>query len=491
MQQSYQHELPPGTRLDSFEIAQLLGTGGFGVTYRAHDRSLQRDVAIKEYLPSGLALRTSDGTTVVPRSEADKQGYQYGLRRFLDEARTLARFNHPNIVRVSRYLEANGTAYLVMDYEKGVTLAHHLVKVRTMDETWLRSIMIPLLEGLAAIHAQEFLHRDIKPGNVFLRRSGAPLLLDFGAARQALGGRLQNVTTMLTPGYAPFEQYHSDETQGPWTDIYAVGATLLHCLTGEAPPAATQRMAALFERGLDPAQERLDKERARISGHLLQVIAWMLKPYPKQRPQSAHEVLNALGVQRPATSQDGSPLTLNPSGGGGDPSSPKTVRTAPEVPTGSNLPPETLRRMADTLARYVGPPATALVSKAARSASSVRELAEFLADFVPDDEARQDFVTRSFRSEPAAANTTAGSVSDPEAPTMGPADIPSAARVGLSEEALRAAESAMAHYAGPISKVLVSRSAKKARTLDELHQLLARELRDPSERAAFLARVRE
>src|SRR3990172_6983225 len=192
MSQVYHGSLPVGTRIESYEIASVLGVGGFGITYKGYDHSLHCNVAIKEYLPHGLALRTADGSTVIPRSDNDKNYYQYGLQRFLDEARILAKFKERSIVRVSRFLEANGTGYLVMDYEEGDSLAERIKRAGPLDEAEIRALLPSVLHGLRAVHAKGIMHRDIKPGNIFLRRDGSPGVLDFGAARQALGGKTKN-----------------------------------------------------------------------------------------------------------------------------------------------------------------------------------------------------------------------------------------------------------------------------------------------------------
>src|SRR5712692_4493929 len=203
MAETYHGALPVGSHIESYEIAGVLGIGGFGITYKGYDHSLHCDVAIKEYLPHGLAFRTGDGTTVIPKSDNDKKSYDYGLKRFLEEARILAKFKERSIVRVSRFLEINGTAYLIMDYEDGESLAEYLQKSGVLMEAEIRAIILPILEGLSAVHEKDFLHRDIKPGNIYLRKDGPPVLLDFGAARQALSERTQALTGMVTPGYAP------------------------------------------------------------------------------------------------------------------------------------------------------------------------------------------------------------------------------------------------------------------------------------------------
>ena len=294
--------LPIGTRIESYEIASILGIGGFGITYKGYDHSLHCDVAIKEYLPSGLALRTADGATVSPKSDQDKKYYDYGLQRFLEEARILAKFKERSIVRVSRFLESNGTAYLIMDYEDGESLAEYLQKCGVLSEAEILAIMLPVLEGLGAVHAKDFLHRDIKPGNIYLRKDGPPVLLDFGAARQALGEQTRALTGMVTPGYAPFEQYNSRTRQGPWTDLYAIGATIYHALSGKAPAESPERIAALQEQEADPMKPAVEAGQGRYRAEFLSVVDWMLAPSPKDRPQHVEQVLEHLRAIGPAPS---------------------------------------------------------------------------------------------------------------------------------------------------------------------------------------------
>ena len=283
--------LRPGTLLDVYEIEQVLGTGGFGVTYKARDRSLACAVAIKEYFPAHLAFREGDQDTLTPHSAEHGENYRWGLGRFLDEARTLARFKEPGVVRVSRLFEANGTAYLVMDYVEGISLDQRLRRHGVLSEEMALGILRPLLQGLRAVHAQNIMHRDIKPGNIYLKQDGEPVLLDFGAAREALEGASAAMTMIVTPGYAPMEQYTRDERQGPWSDLYALGATLFHCLYGRPPAAAPDRLSQQVNGSGDPLEPQLDELGKRVSPALIGLLRDLMALSIQDRPASADQVL--------------------------------------------------------------------------------------------------------------------------------------------------------------------------------------------------------
>ena len=233
--------LQPGQTIGRYRVVAVLGQGGFGITYRAVDTELGREVAIKEYLPTALAVR-KDGVTVVPRSRSAAEDLAWGLERFVSEGRTLAALHRaPGIVKVHDYLQANGTAYLVMELVDGETLHERIVRAGPLDAAEIDRILAPLLDGLEQVHAAGFLHRDIKPANILLDAKGQPTLIDFGASRAAIAGRTQAMTAVFTPGYAPVEQFTS-APQGAWTDIYSLAATLYHAITGEPPLNAIDRM---------------------------------------------------------------------------------------------------------------------------------------------------------------------------------------------------------------------------------------------------------
>ena len=272
--------LPQGTRIQDFEFHRVLGQGGFGITYLGWNMALDIPVAIKEYLPSDLATREYD-LSVVPQSSQAASDFEWGLDRFIDEARILARFHHPNIVRVHHFFQAHSTAYIVMEYAEGETLSAFLERKGTLTETELKAILYPLLDGLEVVHRADFLHRDIKPGNIIIRdEDNSPVLLDFGSARQAIGTRSRSVTSIITPGYAPIEQYSSRGDQGPWTDIYALGGVCYRALTSEVPDDATERVR---NDPLIPVSERCVGQ---ASVGFLSAIDWALQVDEGDRPQS-------------------------------------------------------------------------------------------------------------------------------------------------------------------------------------------------------------
>ncbi|MGE0736143.1 MAG: right-handed parallel beta-helix repeat-containing protein [Alphaproteobacteria bacterium] len=285
--------LPSGHVLNDYRILAVLGHGGFGITYLAEDTKLRMQVAIKEYLPNEIAVR-ADGLTVRSKSSDDDGDFQWGLDRFLREAQTLARFKHPNIIGVRRYFEAHGTAYMVMDYEDGESLSDVLNERPDMSEAEIGRLLFPLLDGLETVHKGQTLHRDIKPGNIYVRRDGTPVLLDFGAARTAIGRRSASLNKVFTPGYAPAEQYETDGEQGPWTDIYAMAAVLYRIIGGEAPPEATKRTGAMARKQRDPMRPAIQVGEGRFSHGFLEAIDWALSVVEDERPRSIAEWRAAL-----------------------------------------------------------------------------------------------------------------------------------------------------------------------------------------------------
>lgn len=291
---THHNALPTGSMLMEYRLESVLGAGGFGITYLAFDTNLEKKVAIKEYLPSSIAVR--NGTAVLPTSRAHEQDYRWGLDRFIQESRTLARFSHPHIVRVNRFFEANGTGYMVMDYEDGEPLSSYLQRNPFPAEAALKALMAPLLDGLEQVHAAEFLHRDIKPDNIFVRKDGGAVLIDFGSSRQAVGGSVQALTTIVSPGYAPFEQYTTSAEQGPWSDIYSLAGVFYFAVTGHSPPDAITRMKS------DTLAQGLGAARLRYSVPLVDAIGWGLALEEANRPRTIAQWRDALFGQRGANS---------------------------------------------------------------------------------------------------------------------------------------------------------------------------------------------
>ena len=282
--------LPRGTLLaDDYCIERVIGSGGFGITYEAEDVKLRARVAIKEYYPVEFGDRDLT-MSVRPRTESQRQTFEWGRSSFLAEAQTLVRFRHPSIVRVTRVFEANSTAYMVMELEEGRDFGAWLRELdRPPMQDELDQFVAPLLEALALMHTNHFLHRDIAPDNVIIRDDGTPVLLDFGAARRAVAQMTRTVTGIVKPGFSPVEQYSTDvKEQGPWSDLYALGATLYLAVTGNLPDEAPVR--SVRDRVVAPSQLVKGEYRPEF----LNGIWACLKVKPSERPQSVAELRQLL-----------------------------------------------------------------------------------------------------------------------------------------------------------------------------------------------------
>ena len=284
--------LPIGTKLREFEVTSLIGVGGFGIVYLAHDHSLGRYVALKEYMPSSLAYRP-DGKAVSVRSTRDADTFAAGLRSFINEARLLAQFDHPSLVKVHHFWEESGTAFMVMPFYEGQTLKQALRDITAPpSEEWLMALLLPLTDALQTIHMENCFHRDIAPDNILLLNNGQPVLLDFGAARRVISGMSQNLTVILKPGYAPVEQYAevSNLGQGAWTDIYALAAVIHYAITGKAPAPSVGRM---MNDTLVPLEQAA---KGRYSDSFLRGIDRALSVRQEHRPQNIAEFRSLLGL---------------------------------------------------------------------------------------------------------------------------------------------------------------------------------------------------
>jgi len=457
--------LPRGYSLLEYRVESVLGTGGFGVTYLATDANLNLKVALKEYLPGDFAARAGD-SSVQPKPGDASESFQWGLRRFMDEAKTLASFRHPNIVRVMRFFEANKTGYMVMEFVEGKPLQEWIGTRRPLPQSTLQALVGPLLDGLAVIHKAGFLHRDIKPANIFMRDDGSPVLLDFGSARE-LKGRNQELTAVVSPGYAPLEQYHTQGKQGAWSDLYAFGGVMYWMLTGNKPVEA----AARVRQDIMPPAVTAAGGRG-YTPDFLAVVDWALKPNEDERPQSVAEFKRRLMAGAQSAASDRTiPLAA---------AEPTVIARPAEAGgmtglTGVALDREQVKRIENEMARHIGPIAQVVVRNAAKKSPSIPALAEAVAGEIADEKARAAFV-RKFVSGEATSRPSGN-------PTRKAADVSVSQK--FTPEVLQKAETALAQHIGAIARVVVKQAAAKARDEAELYLLIADEIKDPAERKNF------
>jgi len=312
MNETYsQHALPLDAMVQEYRIVRVLGAGSFGIVYIAENKFFNESVALKEFLPTDIACRP-EGTRVSPLSSETEETYRWALNKFLDEARTLRELGHPvshrNIVRVRQFIETNDTAYMVMDYEEGRPLSRILDKRRTLPEEELKSILEPLLDGLERVHEANVWHRDVKPNNILIRPDGSPVLIDFGAARREVAGTDRSVMSQFTPTYAALEQVYAAGQQGPWTDIYALGATLYRAVTGEKPANATERF--LQGAAYTPA---IQAAEGNYSQTFLTAIDAALELKPQDRPKSITQWRGLLeGKPEPVVAEEEEATVVRP-----------------------------------------------------------------------------------------------------------------------------------------------------------------------------------
>lgn len=463
--------LPTGYALHEYRVESVLGAGGFGLTYLATDANLNLKVALKEYLPSNFAARGED-STVQPKPGEAAESFHWGLQRFMDEAKTLASFHHPNIVRVMRFFEANKTGYMVMEFVDGKPLSEWIGPRRPLPQPTLQALAGPLLDGLEIIHKAGYLHRDIKPSNIFIREDGSAVLIDFGSARHLTGAN-QELTAVVSPGYAPFEQYHSHGNQGPWSDLYAFGGVLYWMLTGNRPIEAAARVK------LDILQPVVTAAAGRgYATDFLAAVDWALKPNEDERPQSVAAFKRKLmGSVSSASSDRTVPLLAEP-----------TVLAVPARGggmtglTGVVLDREQVKRVEADIARHIGPIAAVVVRNAAKKAQSIPALAEAVAGEIADEKARAAFIKKFVAGEHSAPHS--GPL---QSPPRQEASTPISQK--FTPEVLQRAETALAQHIGAIAKVVVKRAAAQARDEAELYLLISDEINDPAERKSFIRKA--
>jgi len=462
--------LPSGYSLHEYRIDSVLGTGGFGLTYLATDANLNLKVALKEYLPNEFASRLDD-STVQPRSSSASESFRWGLQRFMDEARTLASFRHPNIVRVMRFFEANQTGYMVMEFVEGTALSDWIAARRPLSQGAVLALAGPLLDGLEVIHKAGYLHRDIKPANIYIRSDDTPVLLDFGSARQLMGGG-KELTAIVSPGYAPFEQYHTHGKQGAWTDIYAFGGVMYWMISGTRPVEAAARVRDDI---MPPAGRAA---AASYSNQLLAAIDWALKPHEEHRPQTVGDFRRALMVAAGRTATGDATVPVGVPAGA-------TTGLPPAQPggmtglTGVALDRAEVKRVEGELAQIIGPIAAVVVRSTAKKAFSIPALAEAVAAEIADGKQRAAFLRKFVSGETAGNRTQPPAQGAPEASAPG----------NLPPELLKRAETALAQHIGAVARVVVKRAAAKARDEAELYLLIADEIQDPAERRNFIKKA--
>ena len=446
--------LPAGSSVQEYRVEKLLGVGGFGLTYLATDANLNLRVALKEYLPGDIALR-GPGQTIGPRSTDTAETFGWGKQRFLDESRTLASFRHPNIVRVMRFFEANGSAYMVMEFVEGAALGDWVKTRRPIVEAQAAAIVAPLLDGLEVVHNAGFLHRDIKPGNVYVRDDGSPVLLDFGSARQ----RSSQLTAIVTPGYAPFEQYHTQGNQGPWSDIYALAGVLYWMVTGNPPMEAAARVRE------DKMPSALSVgDHARFRPDFLTAIDWGLTPHEDKRPQSVAEWRAKLVDSRPPRAEA------------------KTEKLPPQPKSAIAFDPALLKRLETALAQHAGPIAPVVVKNAVKKARTQGELIQLVATEIGDPAVRAAFEKRFSEDSRPTTQPRTGPTTQ-----LDPATAAVASR--FPPEVLERVERRLAEHIGSVARVLVKRAAMKARTEAELYLILADEIENKEEKKAFIRKA--
>jgi len=475
--------LPAGFALNEYRIEATLGVGGFGLTYLAVDSNLDLKVAIKEYLPGDIAVRNADNSVNV-KSDSAQDTFTWGRTRFLEESRTLASFRHPNIVRVMRFFEANQTAYMVMEFVAGKPLNDWVSLRRPLPQATAIALLLPLLDGLEVVHAAGFLHRDIKPANIFIREDGSPVLIDFGSARAAGGS--SDLTAIVTPGYAPLEQYHAQGNQGPWSDIYSIGAVLYWMIIGQKPVDSAARAR---HDPLAPARQAGDRNR--YSPAFLDAIDWALAPAEEARPQSVARLRDAI------KGLDAVPASEAPTVLAGVPADLSHGKSQPTSLSTMVFDRDMLKAMEAALAPHIGPIAGAIIRAAARKAFTLPHLAELAGQEIEDQVARRAFIKKFAGSDASMPGANSGRHHPPSQQASQPASVassqaqsqPASAQLRFDPAVIAQVEAGLAPHIGAVAKVVARRAAARARDEAELYMLAADEIEDTEAKKAFLRKA--
>lgn len=464
--QAQSHTLSAGTKLECYQIENVLGVGGFGITYKAKDLSLGCSVAIKEYFPASFAVRAANTCTVNSKSSSDDKVYTSGLNRFLDEARTLAQFKSRSIVHVNRFIEANGTAYIIMDYEDGVPLSRYLLKSKRLSEHELAMVAVPILEGLSAVHSSKYLHRDIKPSNIYLRKKGRPVLIDFGSARQSLDVNGEAATGFVTHGYAPFEQYNTFDQQGPWTDLYGLGATLYRCIMGKAPIDALERLASIQAEAPDPLKPLMLEKPEKYGSEILSCIDWMLSFSIENRPQSVSDIIHRFKKIRAKG------LNTTPA---------KTVLSQKDIDWDA----EFIAVIEAELATYIGPLATIMVQQALQKSSGLDDLYQVLSKHI-DSQSHRDQFMQLFSVQ---ASTTHHTVMTEKVSTKNGSSHLSSHKYSANTNFKYKAEPLLASLIGPLAGYLIDEAIASSSNNEEVLRKLVKEIPNESDKNIFLTKM--
>lgn len=456
--------LPPGTDIENYTIDSVLGSGGFGITYKGHDENLGCDVAIKEYFPQQYAHRNLTTSDIEPTNSSDTESYVDGLERFLGEARILARFKHPNIIRVNRFLKANNTGYIIMDYEEGISLQQFLETAKMLSEKQLRQVAIPVMRGLQTLHHHHYLHRDIKPANIYLRRTGSPVLLDFGSSKNALKQQTPG-TLAVSEGYAPYEQYRRDALQGPWTDIYALGATLYQCISGRKPVDALRRHKTIQKGEQDPLIPAAQMGKGFYQESILDCIDTMLSMDSQSRPAVLEQLISVF------MSWEDPDHTL---------SAEEIDRSILVASSDHTWDDDVITMIESQLTRFAGPLAKDLVKKALSEAKSIAELLDALCHTIDDPLSRQDFYAEII-GKIAATDTDYLSTRRPQTVIS-----QLAFREQLSQDFLQTAEQRLCLHIGPLSGLLLKMTLNQVNDVTSLIETLAREIPSREDQLMFI-----